>query len=450
VGHLVGKDIYQKLGKKIDNLTVKAPWNDAFYSILKELYSTEEADVVVKMPYTFSNLERIQKITQYETVKLMKILESLCSKGLVIDLWICDEYHYMPSPIVIGIFEFTMMRVDNPVSQKGWAKLFHQYMQESIYEANFNNEQKVSFARVLPHEDALSEYVEILNYEKATELIKEADKYSIGLCSCRHKKLHLNEKECSTPLDTCSTLGWGADYMIRHNLAKEVTQIYMLEKIALSKEMGLVLTCDNVQKCITYICHCCSCCCNVLMGISRYGYTNTVVTSNYIAYVDKDRCTGCGKCAQSCPVSAIKMIDTDTKDAKTKKCAHIDESLCLGCGVCSLRCPSHANHLVRRKQRVIHPETTFERVILQSLERGTLQNIMFDDPNSVNHKVMRIILGAFFRLQPVEKALMSDALRSTFLGSIKKGVIMQGRGWMLRQNYRGGKRSKKRSFWHTG
>ncbi len=44
MGHLVGKDVYRKLGRKIDGLTVRAPWNETLYKILKELYTEEEAD----------------------------------------------------------------------------------------------------------------------------------------------------------------------------------------------------------------------------------------------------------------------------------------------------------------------------------------------------------------------------------------------------------------------
>ena len=66
MGHLVGKDIYRKLGKKIDNLTLRAPWNKEFYHILKALYSEEEADIVVKMPFGLSNFELVSKITKYE------------------------------------------------------------------------------------------------------------------------------------------------------------------------------------------------------------------------------------------------------------------------------------------------------------------------------------------------------------------------------------------------
>ena len=62
MGHISGKDIYRQLGKKIDQLPTRAPWNASLHAILKELYTPEEAEVIVKMPYGFSNLARIARI----------------------------------------------------------------------------------------------------------------------------------------------------------------------------------------------------------------------------------------------------------------------------------------------------------------------------------------------------------------------------------------------------
>jgi len=45
MGHLVGKDIFRQLGKKIDGLETRTPWNEKLHALLKELYSVEEADV---------------------------------------------------------------------------------------------------------------------------------------------------------------------------------------------------------------------------------------------------------------------------------------------------------------------------------------------------------------------------------------------------------------------
>ena len=38
MGHFAENNIYRKLGRKIDNLTIKVPWNKTLYSILTELY----------------------------------------------------------------------------------------------------------------------------------------------------------------------------------------------------------------------------------------------------------------------------------------------------------------------------------------------------------------------------------------------------------------------------
>ena len=80
---------------------------------------------------------------------------------------------------------------------------------------------------------------------------------------------------------------------------------------------------------------------------------------------------------------------------------------------------------------MIHPETTFERLMLQCLEKGTLQNQIFANPNRIDQKFMRTFVGAFLRLTPIKKALLSDKLRSGFLSAMKDGVRKQGKDWLL-------------------
>jgi NAD-dependent dihydropyrimidine dehydrogenase PreA subunit len=435
MGHIDSKGIFRKLGRKIDHLPTRAPWNEAFYQILKELYSEKEADVLVKMPYGLSDLNRIAQVTKYESSELQKILEGMCSKGLVMDLWFNDAYHYMPSPIQVGFFEFTMMRTGGSVDSKALARLFNQYLNAgngAYYAVNAKQGNKVSVMRALPHWDAInpSEYTEVLDYEKAASIIESSEKFSIGICSCRHEKLHVGEKKCEVPLEKCSSFDRAADYLIRNKLAKEVSKSEMLENLTQSIEMKLVLCADNVKRNVTFICHCCKDCCNALAGISKFGYPNTVVTSSFIARNNPDTCLGCGKCAEACPIDAIKMIPIDKPQTKKKKDAIIDTSICLGCGVCALNCNKGAVTLARREKRVLHPETTFERVILQSLERGTLQNQIFDNPQSITQKFMRGFVGGFLRLPPVKASLMSDMLRSSFLNAMTKGVQKQGKGWV--------------------
>jgi len=219
--------------------------------------------------------------------------------------------------------------------------------------------------------------------------------------------------------------------MIRHNLAREVSRSEMEEHFARSRESGLVLTADNVQKNMKFVCHCCGCCCNLLQGISQYGYPNIIVTSTYLAGISDETCTGCGKCAKACPINAITMSAAGQQEKKRKQDASVNTEICLGCGVCALKCPNGSLKLAKREQKVIHPETTFERIMLQCLERGTLQNQIFDNPNRIDQKFMRAFVGAFLRLPPIKKALLSDKLRSGFLNAMKDGVRKQGKDWVL-------------------
>ena len=49
--------------------------------------------------------------------------------------------------------------------------------------------------------------------------------------------------------------------------------------------------------------------------------------------VDLEKCTGCGSCAEVCPVDAIRI---------EKDKAKIDENECVDCGTCIDECQSEA------------------------------------------------------------------------------------------------------------
>ena len=150
MGHLTGKNLYRALGHKVDALSMRVPWDRTLYALLKELYSEADAELIVKLPYSFAPLARLEQVTGMAESALRSQLESLCSRGLVIDVYVNGTYYYAPSPMVIGIFEFTMMRSGVPHDKL--ARLFAEYNERAFFDANFGAAQRVSISRAVPHE----------------------------------------------------------------------------------------------------------------------------------------------------------------------------------------------------------------------------------------------------------------------------------------------------------
>jgi len=59
----------------------------------------------------------------------------------------------------------------------------------------------------------------------------------------------------------------------------------------------------------------------------------TLVLEGITAFVDEDKCIGCGLCVEGCAYSAIELIDGKAK---------VNEALCKGCGLCNATCRSGA------------------------------------------------------------------------------------------------------------
>jgi len=85
---------------------------------LEELSPPEEAELIVKMPYSPATITTIQKITGFDSVKLQNMLNDLAGKGLTIDVKTGNRMLYIIAPMIIGIFEFTMMHTRGELDMK--------------------------------------------------------------------------------------------------------------------------------------------------------------------------------------------------------------------------------------------------------------------------------------------------------------------------------------------
>jgi len=418
MGHLVGKSVYQRLQARLDLMPVGAPAQRALVDILKLLFTDDEAFIASRMPVRFATITTIQKRTGKSIQYLEKRLNQMASKGLVIDLQFEDRPTcYVLLPTVIGFFEFTMMRMRNDFDQKLLARLYDEYLlrdpQNQFLKQAF--QQETQLIRTLVHEDVLPPevFTEVLDYEKATWIIKNTPKQAVSLCHCRHVKYHLDQA-CEHPLRNCLTLGNCTDYLVRRGLAEPIETSEALDILAQARDLNMVQLADNVQHNVGFICNCCKCSCTILETLRRIGLNGKLTyTSNYLAVINPEKCNGCGRCAVVCSIECIAI--KARADASNEKQAQVDESRCLGCGICVSNCSHAAIQMQLRPQRVFTPEGSLERILMMAVERNKLKNLLFDDLESFPINLINRLMGWILKQKSVQQFLLSENIRSKWI-----------------------------------
>jgi ferredoxin len=313
-----------------------------------------------------------------------------------------------------------MMRLRGDVDQKLLAKLYYEYItvEEDFIKALFT-EGETQLGRVFVNESVLTNEnaLHVLDYERASEVIKTASHRGIGLCYCRHKMDHVG-RACDAPLDICMTFNTTAASLIRHGYARAVDVAEGQALLDEARGRNLVQFGENIQRRVSFICNCCGCCCEAMIAQRRFGLLNPVHTTNFLPVVDRAVCTGCGECASVCPVEAMTLVSANDPLKGRRKAAKVDESLCLGCGVCVGVCKAGSLSLVSRPERVITPLDSVHKAVLMAIERGKLQNLIFANQALASHRAMAAILGVILRLPPIKQALASRQMRSLYLEAL--------------------------------
>ena len=116
--------------------------------------------------------------------------------------------------------------------------------------------------------------------------------------------------------------------------------------------------------------------------------------------VNQATCNGCVKCMNACPVEAMTLVSANDPHHPRRRKAQVDQDVCLGCGVCVRACPTNSLSLQLRPERVMTPVTLTRRAAVMAIERGMLQNLIFDNQALTSHRAMAAILGVILRLPP--------------------------------------------------
>jgi ferredoxin len=412
---------YRALAERLNRAPQGAPPTDTLFHILGVLMSEREAGLIARLPLRPFTVERAARAWGMPQAEAQRILDSLASRALLLDLEHEGRQRYMLPPPMAGFFEFSMMRIRDDVDQKLLAELFYQYMnvEEDFIRALFTPAGGTQLGRVFVHEQALpaDDELEVLDYERASWVIDDAFCIGVGVCYCRHKMSHL-DRACAAPMNICMTFNHSAASLVKHGVARRVDTVEARDLLEQACDHGLVQFGENVRHRVNFICHCCGCCCEALQAHKRFGFLKPVHTSNFIAAVDAEQCSGCGTCVTACPVDALALTPVAGAAAAAPPQASLDEQRCLGCGVCAPACPNGGIVLRPRARRVITPVDSVQRAVLMAVERGKLANLIFDDPASGSHRAAAAVLGAVLRLEPVKRTLAARQLNSRYFGAL--------------------------------
>jgi len=421
VAHHSLESPYHRMVARLNQFPQGAPPSDVLFQILKLLVTEQEASLVAVLPirpFTAAQAARAWGKSYAET---RRVLDDLAGRAVLLDMPAPDgQQTYVLPPPMAGFFEFSMMRLRTDVNQRVLAELFYQYLnvEEEFIRGLFANGE-TQLGRAFVQEPALSDdnALHVLDYERASEVIRTATRIGVGICYCRHKMEHMG-RACSASKDICMTFNGCADSLVRHGVARAVDAAECLDLLQSAYDQGLVQFGENVRQGVSFICNCCGCCCEAMIAVRRFGLLHPVHTTNFLPQIAAERCNGCGKCVSACPVEAMTLVSANDPRQPLRKRAKLDENVCLGCGVCVRTCGHAGLSLSSRPKRVLTPVDSVHRTVVMAIERGDLQNLIFDEQALYSHRAMAAILGVILRLPPAKQILASRQVKSRYLETL--------------------------------
>jgi ferredoxin len=420
MAHHTLKSGYSSLIDRLNRFPQGAPPSEVLFKILSLLFSEHEAALVARLPIKPFSVETAARAWGLPLAEAREALDRLAERALLVDAEDPEgrQTYFLPPPMA-GFFEFSMMRIRGDVDQEMLAKLFHQYLnvEEDFIKALFTGDTKPGRAFVQEGVLAPEEGLYVLDWERASEVMRTATHRAVGICYCRHKMQHLG-KDCKAPKDICMTFGDAAASLVKHDYARAIDAAEGTALLQEAQALGLVQFGENVQHGVSFICNCCGCCCEAMIAQRRFGTLHPIQTTAFLPEVSRIECTGCGACTVACPVEAIVLVSANDPRAPKARKARVESDRCLGCGVCVRACRTNSLVLVRRGERVISPVSSAHRAVVMAIERGTLAHLVFDNQAHVSHRAMAAVLGVILKLPPLKQALASKQMKSRYLAAL--------------------------------
>lgn len=354
-------DHYQRLQEILDTHPSGAPASEAFFEILRILFTPAEARVAAAMKFVPMRVTKIAEASGVPADEVGSLCEAMAAKGIVFSRVKDGESGYALLPTIPGLFEFPFMRGGGTPVHERLGELWEEYHARGMGQAFCGS--PTPLARVIPVESLVETRTEVLPFEIISSMLDKCGLFALAQCACR-----VSVGKCDKPRDVCLLFDKGARFLIDRNLADEITREQAREVLARAEEAGLVHTTNNSRDRLNFICNCCPCCCTILRGLTELKDPNAFAVSRWTAWVDAELCNACGVCEdERCPAEAVKVQG----DA-----AIVDAGKCIGCGLCATACTTGAIVMAPRENPTETPASVAEMGLKVVTEKGKLESFL--------------------------------------------------------------------------
>jgi len=376
--------MYEQIAKKMGS-----PWSEEMEKILKTLYSSEEAEILLVFNGAYMDRFTAQKIAKKlnrSVDEIQPILKEMSRTQRLFSATRNDITTYSMFPLVPGLFELYFANHKRALEEEeDVLKLFAEEYEKYYDQGYVVNSMTSSypFMRVFVDQEVINDTVsrekgvlltvneevdviknKILPFEQVKTLVEKSHRVSVMDCACRtHMKIHNDGVPVNNyPVNVCMNFNTFADYCIEQGFGRELTKDEALKTLTGAAEAGLVHTTQNITEKTSFICNCDRDCCIMLRGIRQFDNPGMVATSNFLPEYTKENCIFCLNCIEICPMEIIELVDEDSEDQRIS----INTDSCIGCGVCAYNCPEGALSMVKKYDRI--PVESMMEAMMKTIE----------------------------------------------------------------------------------
>jgi Pyruvate/2-oxoacid:ferredoxin oxidoreductase delta subunit len=358
---------YRTLAEKLVFLHNNKDFNipESLLKVVSFAFTEEEAQIASHLSYFPRTAKAIARKVMRPLHEVDPVLESLAQRVLIISVAKKNKTVYSLLPFVPGIAEGQLIwsRLRDEEYGKQFAGLFEDFFNEAgdMIKPILADREKFEIGRVIPIEKSIQGHSSLnaiaFPSDHFSEVIDRNTSFALTECPCRTATEYLDHG-CDKPRDVCGGMGLIADFVIQKGIARRVSKEEFIDAKVRAAEAGLVNFVDNMVD-PGQACACCSCCCYALRLLTQHNFPALLANSHFEPVIDTQKCKGCSKCMEWCPVNAIYLND---------KKSEIDYIKCIGCGICVSKCRNNSISLRERANYQPPPDNIVEFTVHRYLE----------------------------------------------------------------------------------